>query len=253
MREGVDDEAQKGGLHGMKNPRRTELNLSTCKGVLLDLGGTLIYGPSIREIFVKSLHSESLNLKIDESAKKGLSITFERIYDGLKVIKRKLLIEVSLYSILKMVLEERLKADAGLIERLRETLLSLYIETRSAHDDARLFLKKLKTLGYRIMIVSNALDHYMALGSLEKLKLINYVDDVLTSAQLGIRKPHPLIYIIAMEKLKTSNVVFIGDDVEADVLGPLRVGIPAIHVVRKGVRLKRSLSTLSDVLDMILT
>ncbi|MEM0320610.1 MAG: HAD family hydrolase [Candidatus Nezhaarchaeales archaeon] len=243
----------------MKSPRRTEKrgdgskNLLTCEGVLLDLGGTLIYGPSIKDVFVKSLRSENLDLEMREDIKRELSVTFESGYDELTVIKRKLLIEVSLYSMLRMVLKRVLETNTRLIEKLRDAFLKLYIETRSAYEDAYLFLEKLKSLGCKIMIVSNVPDHRMALGSLEKLKLINYVDGVLTSAQLGVRKPHPLIYITAIEKLRTSNVVFIGDDVEADVLGPLRVGIPAIHVARKGVRLKRSLSALSNVLDTILT
>lgn len=239
----------------MKSPRRAEeyKNLLTCEGVLLDLGGTLIYGPDIKEVFARSFQSEGLDFEVNERLKRKLIVTFDRVYDGLKVIKRKLLIEVSLHSTLKIALERSLKADAKLIEKLRNHLLRLYIETRLAYDDARFFLEKLKTLGYKIMIVSNVSDHCMALGPLKKLGLINYVDDVLTSAQLGVRKPHPLMYITAMKKLKTSNVVFIGNDVEADVLGPLRVGIPVIHVVRDGVRLKRSLNSLSDALDIILT
>lgn len=239
----------------MKSPRRAEelKGLSMCESVLLDLGGTLIHGPSIKEVFTKSVQSEVLDFKIDEDLKRKLIVAFNKVYDELKVIKRKLLIEVSLHSTLKIVLERTLEADARLIEKLKNQLLKLYAETRLAYDDAHFFLKKLKALGCKVMIVSNVPDHCMAFSSLEKLGLISYVDCVLTSAQLGVRKPHPLIYVTAMKRLSASKVVFIGDDVEADVLGPLSVGIPALHIARNGVRLKRSLNSLSDVLDIILT
>lgn len=239
----------------MKSPRRADegKGLAYVEGILLDLGGTLIYGPCIKEVFARSLQSNFLDFELNEYLKRRLINTFDRVYEGLKVIKRKLLIEVSLYSMLKIALEKILKADTKLIEKLRDCLLGLYIETRSAYDDAHFFLEKLRALGYKIMIVSNVSDHYMALGSLEKLRLISYIDGVLTSAQLGVRKPHPLMYITAMKKLSTSNVVFIGNDIEADVLGPLRVGVPVIHVVREGARLKRSVGSLFNALDIILT
>jgi FMN phosphatase YigB (HAD superfamily) len=74
-----------------------------------------------------------------------------------------------------------------------------------------------------------------------------------TSAQLGLRKPHPLVYLKALDRARASRAVFVGDSIENDVLGPLSVGIPAIHVARSGVMLKRSVSSLSDALDIILT
>lgn len=255
MREKLGDEVQKGGPYGMKSPCRAEehKDLFMCKGVLLDLGGTLIYGPGIKEGFAKSLQNEGLDLKVDEKIKRKLILAFNRTYDELKEIKRKLLIEVSLHTTVKIALDRVLKANGKLIEKLKDQLLKLYVETRSTYDDVHFFLKKMKALGYKVMIVSNVPDHYMALGSLERLRLIDYVDDILTSAYLGIRKPHPLIYITAMKRLGTSKVVFIGNDVESDVLGPLSVGIPVIHIARDGVRLKRSLSSLYNVLDIILT
>ncbi|MEM4576941.1 MAG: HAD family hydrolase [Candidatus Nezhaarchaeales archaeon] len=224
--------------------------MSTC--ILVDLGGTLIYGPRIREVFDYTLKSENLKSKFGDHLAMKLKSEFNKVYDGMKIIKKKLMIEVSLKTMLKIVLEKVLTSNASLLEEFRETFVKQYVETRMAYYDAIAFLKELKGLGFTVVVVSNSPDHSMAFGSLEKLGLLNYVDNVLTSAKIGVRKPHPLVYLMALKLSRASKALFIGDNVEADVLGPLSVGIPAIHVARNGVKLKRSVSNLFDAFDIIL-
>jgi HAD superfamily hydrolase (TIGR01549 family) len=223
------------------------------KCVLVDLGGTLIHGPSIRKVFGKALQSDEIRSRLDSNSIARLNDSFSKVYEELKAIKRGLLIEIGLNTTLKLALEESSITDGRLIEDLKEVLLRLYTEERKAYDDARLFLKELKSSGFVVVVVSNIPEHGMAVEPLKKLGLSDYVDEVVTSAQLGLRKPHPLIYLRALEKARASRAVFIGDDIKNDVLGPLSVGIPAIHVTRSSVVLKRSISSLSDALDIILT
>lgn len=224
--------------------------MSTC--ILVDLGGTLIYGPRIKEVFNYALKSEGLKVRFDEHLAMKLKSEFNKVYDEMKIIKNKLMIEVSLKSMLKIVLEKVLRLNVSLLEELRETFIKQYVETRRVYEDAPAFLKELKRLGFTVVVVSNSPDHSMAFGSLEKLGLLSYVDYVLTSAKIGVRKPHPSVYLRALKLSRTSKALFIGDNVEADVLGPLSVGIPAIHVARNEVKLKRSVSNLFDAFDIIL-
>jgi putative hydrolase of the HAD superfamily len=163
------------------------------------------------------------------------------------------LIEVGLDTTIRLALKEVSITDGQLMKDLKEVLLKLYVQERKAYDDARPFLEELKGSGFVMVVVSNIPEHDMAVDSLDRLGLSDYVDEVVTSARLGLRKPHPLVYLRALEKARASNAVFVGDSVENDVLGPLNVGIPAIHVARSGVTLKRSVSSLSDALDIILT
>jgi len=222
------------------------------KCVLIDLGGTLIHGPSVRDVFGRALQSDEIVSKLDEDSRARLSSSFSRVYEGLKAIKKRLLIEIGLDTIIKLALKESSIADRRLAEDLKKTLLKLYVEERKAYDDAHFFLKRLKGLGFVVVVVSNVPEHCMALESLQRLGLSDYVDEVVTSAQLGLRKPHPLVYLKALGKARASRAVFVGDNIENDVLGPLSVGIPAIHIARGGVVLKRSVSSLSDALDIIL-
>ena len=57
---------------------------------------------------------------------------------------------------------------------------------------------------------------------------------MLTSARLGYRKPHPLIYLAALDALGTDpkEVLFVGDSWGPDVLGPIAVGMQAAHLAR---------------------
>jgi len=222
------------------------------KCVLVNLGGTLIHGPSIRDVFGKALQSDEIMSKLDGDSRAKLNSSFSKVYEGLKAIKRRLLIEVGLDTTIELALRESSIADRRLAKDLKSALLRLYVEGRKAYDDAHFFLEKLKESGFVVVVVSNVPEHCMALKPLERLGLSDYVDEVVTSAQLGLRKPHPLVYLKALNRARASRAVFVGDNVENDVLGPLSVGIPAIHVARSGVVLKRSVSSLSDALDIIL-
>ncbi len=59
------------------------------------------------------------------------------------------------------------------------------------------------------------------------------IDIVATSARIGVRKPHPGIYehILQRAAVRADEAVYVGDSLTADVEGPTRVGIPAVHVV----------------------
>jgi epoxide hydrolase-like predicted phosphatase len=60
-------------------------------------------------------------------------------------------------------------------------------------------------------------------------------DDIVDSHEVGIRKPNPAIYALALQRLGVTadRAVFL-DDLAANVEGAAAVGLPAIHVVGRG-------------------
>ncbi|WZO96869.1 HAD-IA family hydrolase [Isosphaeraceae bacterium EP7] len=60
----------------------------------------------------------------------------------------------------------------------------------------------------------------------------------LISSEVGFRKPHPSFYRAASESLgmPVSAILFVGDDPENDVLGPVRAGLQGVLVDRGGER-----------------
>jgi putative hydrolase of the HAD superfamily len=61
-----------------------------------------------------------------------------------------------------------------------------------------------------------------------------FVDVAVTSARVGYRKPHAALYgsILTAVGVAASEAVFVGDSWKPDVLGPISVGMRAVHVWR---------------------
>ncbi|NJD02236.1 MAG: HAD family hydrolase [Ruminiclostridium sp.] len=89
---------------------------------------------------------------------------------------------------------------------------------------------------YRLGVVSN----FMVTGGIEELLEINgvlkYFDVVVTSVREGWRKPHPVVYEAALERLgaKAEETVFIGDDYVNDFVTPTKLGMTPLFLDRYG-------------------
>jgi FMN phosphatase YigB (HAD superfamily) len=84
--------------------------------------------------------------------------------------------------------------------------------------------------------------------------------DILVSCRVGARKPHADMYLPLLSHVKNPDeVLFVGDRLDADVLGPLRVGFRAALVYRKspppavptGAAIIRSLEAISKLIDKV--
>ena len=65
-------------------------------------------------------------------------------------------------------------------------------------------------------------------------QLDSWIDFLLTSEEVGVKKPDPGIFRLALEKARTQSesAVFVGDSWELDVLGAYRSGIRSIWLNR---------------------
>jgi HAD superfamily hydrolase (TIGR01549 family) len=77
--------------------------------------------------------------------------------------------------------------------------------------------------------------------------------DVLTSARLGVEKPHPDSYAaaIAAAGCAAGEILFVGDTYEADVAGPERAGMQALLVRRPHPEARRYADDLTGVLTLL--
>lgn len=101
--------------------------------------------------------------------------------------------------------------------------------------DAAPTLRKLREQGYRLGIISNAGDDADVQTLVDEAELRHYFEVILSSAALGIRKPHPRIFEIALEALETQppRTAMIGDTLGADILGANNAGLFSIWVTRR--------------------
>jgi putative hydrolase of the HAD superfamily len=85
---------------------------------------------------------------------------------------------------------------------------------------------------HRLTIVSNT--HHPALVPrlVRRFRLDTAIDRVISSVSVGWRKPHPIIFETALHELGAAahDAVFVGDNWDADVVGPRSVGMSSIYI-----------------------
>jgi FMN hydrolase / 5-amino-6-(5-phospho-D-ribitylamino)uracil phosphatase len=105
-------------------------------------------------------------------------------------------------------------------------------ENFSLYEDSLPVLEELRRYGLRIGLVSNGqrdLEEFAAHHALE-------VDAMVGSKSHGRTKPHPSIFVAALEALEVApdEVAMVGDSLEDDIEGARALGIRAIFLDRDG-------------------
>lgn len=83
---------------------------------------------------------------------------------------------------------------------------------------------------YKLHIITNGFQEVQE----KKLKggnIHHYFQNIVNSETAGVKKPHPHIFELALDKAKVSpqNSLMIGDNLEADILGAKSVGMEVLH------------------------
>ncbi|MGI4739678.1 MAG: HAD family hydrolase [Janthinobacterium lividum] len=109
-----------------------------------------------------------------------------------------------------------------------------YQRLRQPVAGARALLQRLKP-AYKIGIVTNNRTAEQQ-EKLRFLRLDTLVDALITSEDVGVLKPDPAIYQVALHRLQATpaQTVMVGDNWSADVLGALAVGIRPVWLNRTG-------------------
>jgi putative hydrolase of the HAD superfamily len=98
-------------------------------------------------------------------------------------------------------------------------------------------LDALRDAGYLMGVVSNCIFRGECLcHSLEDLGILDYFEFVMSSADYGMRKPHPALFRTAAARLGVdpADTWFFGDNLELDVAGAQCVGMTAVWYNAKG-------------------
>lgn len=125
-------------------------------------------------------------------------------------------------------------ADPALRERLMNSYLAL--DTFPEVPD---MLKRLKTGGMRCAILSNGTPRMLA-SIVDGAKLGEFLDSVLSVEEVGVFKPHPKVYQLAVDRLglKPSEIVFQSSNAW-DAHGAAAVGFRVVWCNRYGQRAER--------------
>jgi putative hydrolase of the HAD superfamily len=116
----------------------------------------------------------------------------------------------------------RLKAAAEDIAFFYET----HYHTRRLRPEAPAVLEALHKRGFRLAIISNVISRGLVPSKLIEYGIAHYFDPVVTSSNLGWRKPNERIFEEAtrLMQLPPAACAYVGDTVSRDVIGARRAG-----------------------------
>jgi putative hydrolase of the HAD superfamily len=116
------------------------------------------------------------------------------------------------------------------LQAAQDVWSSYYALAASTHA----LLEALRERGLKLALVSNtASPQWLLEPILDRQGIVQRVDAIVLSSEVGKRKPHPSIFEQALDELgvDSSEALFVGDRLEADVLGASRVGMKTVQAV----------------------
>ena len=194
--------------------------------VLVDLGGTLM---------VEEESSEELSKEIAEELGLRPAPSYSKVYRGYG-LRFAFLCEASLEAAAYYYAarSNEGKVDPRRARRVYEDLVEALARSLRPLPGAKEALRELSGLVDRVVVVSNASSQEAVEEALEMQGFMEYVDAVVTSRLVGVRKPDPRIFLYALGLVGAmpTEAIHIGDRGYEDVFGAKNLGIRAIHIAR---------------------
>jgi putative hydrolase of the HAD superfamily len=233
------------------------------KAILFDLDNTLYEYDRPHKKALKEVHKV-----LNKYVKIGLN-EFLKLYEISKTeIHRELSGTASSHNRVlyfqRLIEKTKRTVDAEVILKLYNAYWSSLLKNMRLYKGVLHLFKELKRRNIKIGIVSDLTTH-IQLKKLHKLGLSEYVDVLVTSEEAGREKPHPSMFLFALNKLGVlpSEVLAVGDNPKTDMEGANAVGIDTV-LLMKGVHAKlpkedyrkpnfviKEVSELLDVLERI--
>ena len=176
--------------------------------------------------FAQTARKAAIELMVDN----GLPLDKDEAYGVLKtIIREKGSNYGKHFNVLTQVVlghEDPMLVALGMItyHNVKMALLRPFAET----TDTLIYLK---SQGYRLAVISNGIT-IKQWEKLVRLNIYSFFDEVITSEEVGRKKPDKLIYDVALRKMKgdPEKSVMIGNKFREDALGAVNAGMSAILV-----------------------
>ncbi len=209
------------------------------EAIFFDLGDTLMYfDADWSDIFEQAMNEllrslQEAGIDLDQEFVAEFSQRMAEYYRE----RDTEFIEYTIKHVLKNILEEK-GYPAVPDETLTNALADMHLITQAhwiPETDTIPTLKRLKTLGYRMALISNASDDPNTQVLVDKLGVREFFEVIVSSASQGVRKPNPKIFETALEQmnLTPNSVAMVGDTLGADILGARNAGLFGIWIKRR--------------------
>ena len=112
------------------------------------------------------------------------------------------------------------RTDTDLVSLLYKSYWDTFIDEMILFPDAQYFLNSCLSRNIPIVLVTD-MTAEVQFQKIKKLNIAKYFQFIVTSEEAGVEKPDPLIFEMAIEKVKAirevKNIVVVGDDRNKDI------------------------------------
>jgi putative hydrolase of the HAD superfamily len=213
------------------------------KNILFDFGDTMVQTSPKYSLDVclwrllKSLACYGISVSL-EDYKRAYEATYERILASNSL--REITYDVVVSRTLSRCGYSSKPTDKAIIEAA-EVFMDCWIQARTMEKSVPFILRKLRKR-YTLGVVSNLAYSPAVSRTLDRFGVIEYFDAIIVSADVGWRKPSPKIFIEALRTMgiSASETVHVGDELDHDVEGAMKVGIHTVLLKRLSTNMAAS-------------
>lgn len=227
------------------------------QGIFFDAGDTLLTIPEAQLIMVNYLAERSVHAS-EEEVGKVLREAFDQFYiqkhrnpEALcsPEAERRFWMKLYRYVIQRLGAEESLTEDE--IHQCCHELFDLYMEPEHyvVFEDVEPTLRRLREAGIRVGLISNFASELRVI--LQAKGLLDYFDPLIISADVGVEKPNPAIFRMALEQsgLDAGDVLYVGDHETNDIWAPEQIGMDAVRILRYPYQQGSGIQSLVQLFD----
>jgi len=209
------------------------------KGIIFDLGRTLIYSREKRMIVDQEATAALLAYLNANGITPELEfVTSFRIAreQGLRIAENTHLeqkMEIALRAALQLTSEDEPVSD-GILRRAVDVYFDVYEQYWIAYSDTIEVLDRLSGLGMRLGAISNFESDKMMRRVLDRYGISPYLSPIIISAMVNWRKPRPDIFQLVSQEweLNPHEIVMVGDSLRDDIAGAHNTGMRGILICR---------------------
>ena len=209
--------------------------MGTIRGVIFDYGSTLItFDGDWAEVRKQAHHALLEELRSDGVEPRESSF-LDRLARKFDEYERKRLLD-HIETTSTAVLVETLQAEGvppqplSRIQRSLRAMYTVYESHWKLFPQTQSALRKIRALGLRMAMLSNASDEANVRRMLANHRLEKIFDPVVISAEIGIRKPDARAFqpILKAWGIPAPQIVMVGDQLGMDILGAKNLGMRTI-------------------------
>src|ERR671934_224671 len=133
-----------------------------------------------------------------------------------------------------MITNVGVEVDDAELERFLLAEHAAWAPARKLASTTHALLDAIRERGLKTGIVSNAFDPgWILMRDLEEMGLAERLDVAVFSSDVGLRKPHPRIFLRALEELgvEPQHALFVGDRLRQDVGGAHELGMHTVQAM----------------------